>query len=131
MSSLIFSASCVHRDSLNSLSTQLDTFKTWGEILYNWDEVAKRKPKLLRQLIFKGIPSPARSLAWLHLSKANDQALKNSYHELLVVSCTSVFFFSFAEQQPLQTNPAQLALLKNTSFELGDLNGCSHRRVTD
>lgn len=41
---------------------------SWGELLAQFDTVAKKKPKRLAELVHQGIPSPLRGLVWAKLT---------------------------------------------------------------
>ncbi|XP_015275314.1 PREDICTED: EVI5-like protein isoform X2 [Gekko japonicus] len=81
-SSLVSSSSA----SSNLSHLEEDTWILWGRIVNEWEEWRKRKEKLLRELIRKGIPHHFRAIVWQLLCSATDMPVKNQYSELLKMS---------------------------------------------
>ncbi|XP_048377870.1 EVI5-like protein isoform X4 [Stegostoma tigrinum] len=79
------SGSLVSSSSASSNLSHLeeDTWILWGRLINEWEEVRKKKEKLLRELIRKGIPHHFRGIAWQLLCNATDLPVKNQYSELL------------------------------------------------
>ncbi|XP_038640691.1 ecotropic viral integration site 5 protein homolog isoform X4 [Scyliorhinus canicula] len=79
------SGSLVSSSSASSNLSHLeeDTWILWGRLINEWEEVRKKKEKLLRELIRKGIPHHFRGIAWQLLCNATDMPVKNQYSELL------------------------------------------------
>uniref|UniRef100_UPI00398F3BB0 EVI5-like protein isoform X3 n=1 Tax=Pristiophorus japonicus TaxID=55135 RepID=UPI00398F3BB0 len=78
-SSLVSSSSA----SSNLSHLEEDTWILWGRMINEWEEVRKKKEKLLRELIRKGIPHHFRGIVWQLLCNATDMPVKNQYSELL------------------------------------------------
>ncbi|XP_067829303.1 EVI5-like protein isoform X4 [Heptranchias perlo] len=78
-SSLVSSSSA----SSNLSHLEEDTWILWGRLINEWEEVRKKKEKLLRELIRKGIPHHFRGIVWQLLCNATDMPVKNQYSELL------------------------------------------------
>ncbi|XP_031465112.1 EVI5-like protein [Phasianus colchicus] len=81
-SSLVSSSSA----SSNLSHLEEDTWILWGRIVNEWDEWRKKKEKLLKELIRKGIPHHFRAIVWQLLCSATDMPVKNQYSELLKMS---------------------------------------------
>ncbi|XP_069460102.1 EVI5-like protein isoform X2 [Ambystoma mexicanum] len=81
-SSLVSSSSA----SSNLSHLEEDTWILWGRIVNEWDDWRKRKEKLLKELIRKGIPHHFRAIVWQLLCSATDMPVKNQYSELLKMS---------------------------------------------
>uniref|UniRef100_A0A8C6XE10 Ecotropic viral integration site 5 like n=1 Tax=Naja naja TaxID=35670 RepID=A0A8C6XE10_NAJNA len=81
-SSLVSSSSA----SSNLSHLEEDTWILWGRIVNEWEEWRKRKEKLLKELIRKGIPHHFRAIVWQLLCSATDMPVKNQYSELLKMS---------------------------------------------
>ncbi|XP_078285564.1 EVI5-like protein isoform X1 [Rhinoraja longicauda] len=79
------SGSLVSSSSASSNLSHLeeDTWILWGRLINEWEEVRKKKEKLLRELIRKGIPHHFRGIVWQLLCNATDMPVKNQYSELL------------------------------------------------
>ncbi|KAM6996611.1 EVI5-like protein [Passerculus sandwichensis] len=81
-SSLVSSSSA----SSNLSHLEEDTWILWGRIVNEWDEWRKKKEKLLKELIRKGIPQHFRAIVWQLLCSAASLPLKAQYSELLRMS---------------------------------------------
>uniref|UniRef100_A0A8C8K1E8 Rab-GAP TBC domain-containing protein n=1 Tax=Oncorhynchus tshawytscha TaxID=74940 RepID=A0A8C8K1E8_ONCTS len=81
-SSLVSSSSA----SSNLSHLEEDTWILWGRIVNEWDEWRRKKDKLLKELIRKGIPHHFRAIVWQLLGNATDMPVKNQYSELLKMS---------------------------------------------
>ncbi|XP_014808423.1 PREDICTED: EVI5-like protein, partial [Calidris pugnax] len=81
-SSLVSSSSA----SSNLSHLEEDTWILWGRIVNEWDEWRKKKEKLLKELIRKGIPHHFRAIVWQLLCSATEMPVKNQYSELLKMS---------------------------------------------
>ncbi|XP_066064599.1 EVI5-like protein, partial [Chamaea fasciata] len=81
-SSLVSSSSA----SSNLSHLEEDTWILWGRIVNEWDDWRKKKEKLLKELIRKGIPHHFRAIVWQLLCSAAELPLKAQYSELLRMS---------------------------------------------
>ncbi|XP_053318157.1 EVI5-like protein isoform X2 [Spea bombifrons] len=63
-----------------------DSWELWGRIVTHWEEWTRRKEKLLKELIRKGIPHPFRAMVWQMLCNASDMPVKKQYADLLRMS---------------------------------------------
>ena len=57
----------------------------WGVILRDWEENCKKKAKLIRQLVYQGIPEHMRGMAWQCLSGGQNRELRDKYPKLITV----------------------------------------------
>ncbi|XP_016160963.1 PREDICTED: EVI5-like protein, partial [Ficedula albicollis] len=81
-SSLVSSSSA----SSNLGHLEEDTWILWGRIVNEWDDWRRKKEKLLKELIRKGIPQHFRAIVWQLLCSAAELPLKAQYSELLRMS---------------------------------------------
>ncbi|XP_036874129.1 EVI5-like protein isoform X2 [Manis javanica] len=81
-SSLVSSSSA----SSNLSHLEEDTWILWGRIANEWEEWRRKKEKLIKELIRKGIPHHFRAIVWQLLCSATDMPVKNQYSELLKMS---------------------------------------------
>ncbi|TRZ06430.1 hypothetical protein HGM15179_020677 [Zosterops borbonicus] len=81
-SSLVSSSSA----SSNLSHLEEDTWILWGRIVNEWDDWRRKKEKLLKELIRKGIPHHFRAIVWQLLCSAAELPLKAQYSELLRMS---------------------------------------------
>ncbi|XP_056426750.1 EVI5-like protein isoform X3 [Hyla sarda] len=63
-----------------------DSWELWGRIVTHWEEWTRRKEKLLKELIRKGIPHHFRAIVWQMLCNATDMPVKKQYADLLRMS---------------------------------------------
>ncbi|XP_028817335.1 EVI5-like protein isoform X2 [Denticeps clupeoides] len=78
-SSLVSSSSA----SSNLSHLEEDSWILWGRIVNEWEEVRKKKDKLLKDLVRKGIPHHFRAIVWQLLCNAQNMPIKDQYSELL------------------------------------------------
>ncbi|KAG9301327.1 hypothetical protein G9A89_004079 [Geosiphon pyriformis] len=55
----------------------------WGQIISDYETVAKSQPRQLSRMIQKGIPSALRGMIWQLMSKSKDAELESTYAQLL------------------------------------------------
>ena len=77
-------------DGVNdSLETSDDfdyvSFEMWGEIIRDWEDNMKRRPKFIRDLTHKGIPEKMRGMIWQYFTGAWESSLVSKYAELIQV----------------------------------------------
>lgn len=63
-----------------------ETFQVWGEIIRDWDENMKRRPKFVKDLTHKGIPEAMRCIVWQYFTGAWESSLVGQYASLITVS---------------------------------------------
>ncbi|CAI9534631.1 unnamed protein product [Staurois parvus] len=63
-----------------------DSWELWGRIVTHWEEWTRRKEKLLKELIRKGIPHHFRAMVWQMLCNATEMPVKKQYADLLRMS---------------------------------------------
>ncbi|CAL9695869.1 unnamed protein product [Knipowitschia caucasica] len=78
-SSLVSSSSA----SSNLSHLEEDIWIMWGRIVNEWEEVRKKKDKLVKDLVRKGIPHHFRAIVWQLLCNAQNMPIKDQYSELL------------------------------------------------
>ncbi|KAJ4943777.1 hypothetical protein JOQ06_006272 [Pogonophryne albipinna] len=78
-SSLVSSSSA----SSNLSHLEEDTWIMWGRIVNEWEEMRKKKEKMLKDLVRKGIPHHFRAIVWQLLCTAQNMPIKDQYSELL------------------------------------------------
>ncbi|CAB4011489.1 Hypothetical predicted protein, partial [Paramuricea clavata] len=77
--------------SVDGLADGLDTaddfdyasFQVWGEIIRDWEENMKRRPKFIRDLTHKGIPEKMRCIMWQYFTGAWESSLVGKYADLI------------------------------------------------
>ena len=65
----------------------------WGEIIRDWEENMKRRPKFVRDLTHQGIPDGCRCIAWQYFTGAWESSLVGKYADLLQVSNTYIIIY--------------------------------------
>ena len=61
-------------------------FRVWGEIIRDWDENMKRRPKFVKDLVHRGIPEAMRCIVWQYFTGAWESLLVGTYTSLINVS---------------------------------------------
>ncbi|XP_028394922.1 EVI5-like protein isoform X2 [Dendronephthya gigantea] len=59
------------------------SFQVWGEIIRDWEENMKRRPKFIRDLTHKGIPEAMRCIVWQYFTGAWESSLVGKYADLI------------------------------------------------
>ncbi|XP_046845877.1 EVI5-like protein isoform X2 [Xenia sp. Carnegie-2017] len=59
------------------------SFKVWSEIIRDWEDNMKRRPKFIRDLTHKGIPEAMRCIVWQYFTGAWESALIGKYASLI------------------------------------------------
>ncbi|XP_032230269.1 EVI5-like protein isoform X2 [Nematostella vectensis] len=60
-----------------------DVYHEWGQLMGNWDDAVRKKPKNVRDMVRKGIPNALRGLVWQLLCGSRDMPLKDEYPKLI------------------------------------------------
>ncbi len=80
--------------SVDGLNDGIDTsdgfdyasFEVWGEIIRDWEENMRRRPRFIRDLTHKGIPEAMRCIVWQYFTGAWESSLVGKYADLIQVS---------------------------------------------
>lgn len=66
----------------------LSTSHVWSQMAADWESNCKKKWKQIRELAWRGVPNPMRTLIWPLLAgvRSADDTLKTRYPQLLAVS---------------------------------------------
>ncbi|KAF0374118.1 rab-GTPase-TBC domain-containing protein [Gigaspora margarita] len=73
----------VHSEAVESnLEDDID-WDFWGQIVSDYETVARTKPRELSKMIQKGIPQSLRGMIWQLMSKSKDSELETMYAQLL------------------------------------------------
>ena len=65
-----------------------ESFEVWGEIIRDWEENMRRRPKAIRDLTHKGVPETMRSIVWQYFTGAWESSLVGKYKDLIQVCVT-------------------------------------------
>ncbi|PKK77985.1 RabGAP/TBC [Rhizophagus irregularis] len=60
----------------------------WGQIISDYETVARTQPRQLSKMIQKGIPQALRGMIWQLMSKSKDSELESTYAQLLKETST-------------------------------------------
>ncbi|TIB83531.1 hypothetical protein E3Q06_02831 [Wallemia mellicola] len=66
-------------------SSDID-WQFWGEVMANYEEVARKQPHALSRAIQKGIPKELRGMVWQLMSSSKNSELETLYQEYLKLS---------------------------------------------
>ncbi|KAF8712342.1 RabGAP TBC, partial [Rhizoctonia solani] len=72
----------IHDDSEGDTAGAVD-WGFWGEVVANYEEVARTRPTELAQAIENGIPASLRGMMWQLMSASKDAALEKIYSDLI------------------------------------------------
>ena len=74
-------------ENYEEVCVEADTYHQWGQLIGNWNDTHKKKPKLVREMVRRGIPNALRGMVWQLLCEARDLPLKDQYPQLIKVTC--------------------------------------------
>lgn len=70
-------------ENYEEVCVEADTYHQWGQLIGNWNDTHKKKPKLVREMVRRGIPNALRGMVWQLLCEARDLPLKDQYPQLI------------------------------------------------
>ena len=73
-------------ENYEEICVEADTYHQWGQLIGNWNDTHKKKPKLVREMVRRGIPNALRGMVWQLLCEARDLPLKDQYPQLIKVT---------------------------------------------
>ncbi|KAI9325038.1 rab-GTPase-TBC domain-containing protein [Zopfochytrium polystomum] len=71
--------------TLNDAEGEID-WDFWGKVMNNYEEIARRQPKILTRKLQQGIPDAIRGMVWQLMSKGKSLELEATYRTLLTRS---------------------------------------------
>ena len=72
-------------ENYEEVCVEADSYHQWGQLIGNWNDAQRKRPKYVRDMVRRGIPNALRGMVWQLLSGAQDFALKELYPQLIKV----------------------------------------------
>lgn len=72
-------------ENCEEVREESDPYLEWGQVISSWNDIFRRKPKNVKNLVRKGIPNALRGMVWQLLCGARDSPLKEKYPLLIEV----------------------------------------------
>lgn len=70
-------------ENYEEVCVEADSYHQWGQLIGNWNDAHRKRPKYVRDMVRRGIPNALRGMVWQLLSGAQDFALKELYPQLI------------------------------------------------
>lgn len=72
-------------ENYQEVCVEADSYHQWGQLIGNWNDAHRKRPKYVRDMVRRGIPNALRGMVWQLLCGAQDFALKELYPQLIKV----------------------------------------------
>ena len=76
-------------ENYEEVCVEADSYHQWGQVIGNWNDAQRRRPKLVRDMVRRGIPNALRGMVWQLLCGARDLPLRDQYPQLIKVTLLS------------------------------------------
>lgn len=70
-------------DNYDEVCGEADTYHEWGQLIGNWSDSQRKKPKFIRDMVRMGVPNALRGMVWQLLCEASDSPLREQYPQLI------------------------------------------------
>lgn len=70
-------------ENYEEVRVEADSYHQWGQLIGNWNDAQRKKPKFVREMVRRGIPNALRGMVWQLLCGARDLPLKDQYPQLI------------------------------------------------
>lgn len=70
-------------ENYEEVCVEADSYHQWGQLIGNWNDAQRKKPKFVREMVRRGIPNALRGMVWQLLCGARDLPLKDQYPQLI------------------------------------------------
>ena len=81
-------------ENYEEVCVEADSYHQWGQLIGNWNDAQRKKPKLVKEMVRRGIPNALRGMVWQLLCGARDLPLREEYPQLIKVhvycTCNSI-----------------------------------------
>lgn len=82
-------------ENYDEVCGEADTYHQWGQLIGNWSDVQRKKPKFVRDMVRRGVPNALRGMVWQLLCEAREFPLRDQYPQLIKVHAIFEFIVSF------------------------------------
>ena len=76
-------------ENYDEVCGEADTYHQWGQLIANWSDAQRKKPKFVRDMVRRGVPNALRGMVWQLLCEARDFPLRDQYPQLIKVMLES------------------------------------------
>ncbi|XP_020626776.1 EVI5-like protein [Orbicella faveolata] len=70
-------------ENYDEVCGEADTYHQWGQLIGNWSDAQRKKPKFVRDMVRRGVPNALRGMVWQMLCEARDFPLRDQYPQLI------------------------------------------------
>lgn len=82
-------------ENYDEVCGEADTYHQWGQLIGNWSDAQRKKPKFVRDMVRRGVPNALRGMVWQLLCEAREFPLRDQYPQLIKVHVIFEFIVSF------------------------------------
>lgn len=72
-------------ENYDEVCGEADTYHQWGQLIGNWSDAQRKKPKVVKDMVRRGVPNALRGMVWQLLCEARDFPLRDQYPQLIKV----------------------------------------------
>ena len=72
-------------ENYDEVCGEADTYHQWGQLIGNWSDAQRKKPRFVRDMVRRGVPNALRGMVWQLLCEARDFPLRDQYPQLIKV----------------------------------------------
>ena len=72
-------------ENYDEVCGEADTYHQWGQLIGNWSDAQRKKPKFVKDMVRRGVPNALRGMVWQLLCEARDFPLRDQYPQLIKV----------------------------------------------
>ncbi|KAL9988011.1 hypothetical protein ACROYT_G002404 [Oculina patagonica] len=70
-------------ENYDEVCGEADNYHQWGQLIGNWSDAQRKKPKFVRDMVRRGVPNALRGMVWQLLCDARDFPLREQYPVLI------------------------------------------------
>lgn len=70
-------------ENYDEVCGEADTYHQWGQLIGNWSDAQRKKPKFVRDMVRRGVPNALRGMVWQLLCEAREFPLRDQYPQLI------------------------------------------------
>ena len=99
-------------ENYDEVCGEADTYHQWGQLIGNWSDAQRKKPRFVRDMVRRGVPNALRGMVWQLLCEARDFPLRDQYPQLIKV------IFEFREHCSLYVHVHACTILSLMNSQL-------------
>lgn len=70
-------------ENYEEVCIEADSYHQWGQLIGNWNDAHRKKSKLVKEMVRRGVPNALRGMVWQLLCEARDLPLRDQYPQLI------------------------------------------------